>query len=190
MKTLKHIHVRPAGWIAIAIGFTHFVVTLLEAQCVLWFLGGSRYSMFWDETFPAVLWFPASLFMDPTDITVPMLDFPLFGAWLSLFALCALSAAWGLYAYCVTRMVVSPDPQNRKLIAAFGGYALLIGLLWVLAIPGILALFSLIGAVAALCSLVAAVGVRRSAWPAMLFIAANMAVAAYFSFTGWVLSTL
>ena len=130
MKTLKHIHIRPAAWIAMAIGLCHFVVTLLEAPCVLWFLGGSEYSMFWDETFPAFLWFPVSLFVDPASITVPMHYFPLLGAWLSLLALFGLSTAWGLYAYCIVRMIVSPDHWNRRLVATFGGYAFLIAMLW------------------------------------------------------------
>ena len=188
MKTLKHIHIRPAGWIAIAVGLGHFAVTLLEAQC---FFGGSEYTMFWVETFPAILWFPVSQFVDPTDITVPMQYFPLLGAWLFLLAFLGLSTAWGLYAYCTVRMIVSPDQWNRRLVATFGGYGLLIAAFWFIPVPAaLLALLALVGVVGALGSIIAAVAIRRTAWPAMLFVAANMATGAYFGFMGWVLVSL
>jgi hypothetical protein len=188
MKMPDHMKLRPTTWIAVAIGVTHFVLALLESQCLL---GGSEYSTFWVETFPALLWFPLSVFCDPTDITVPMQYFPLLGAWLSLLALCAVSSAWGLYAYFIIRMATSNSRLNRQLIAAWGIYAIacVAVLLIPVLVPALLAMLSAVGVLGALAAIVLAANARsRPAWPGGIFVAANMCVGAWFSYTWWAIS--
>jgi hypothetical protein len=149
--------------------------------------------MFWVETFPALLWFPLSVFCDPTDITVPMQYFPLLGAWLSLLALCAVSSAWGLYAYFIIRMVTSDSRLNRQLIAAWGIYAIacVVVVFLPVLLPTLLALLSVIGVLGALAAIVLAANAHsRTAWPGGIFVAVNMCMGAWFSYALWGLSQL
>lgn len=188
MKTLKHIRIRPAGWSAIAVGLGHFVVTLLDALC---FFGGSEYSTYWVETFPALLWFPVSLFLDPTDITVPMQYFPLLGAWFSVLLLSVVSSAWGLYAFFILRMASSVSRLNRQLIAAWGIYAMacVAVLLLPVLFPALLALLSVVGILGAFVAIaLAARAHSRTDWPGGIFVAVNMCAGAWFSYTWWAIA--
>jgi hypothetical protein len=188
VKTIGQMKLRPTAWVAIGIGLTHFVVALLEAECLF---GRAEYSMFWVETFPALLWFPVSIFRDPTDITVPMQYFPLVGAWLSLLLLCVVSTAWGFYAYFIFRMATSSSVLNRQLVAAWGIYAIacVAVLLVPVLFPGILALLSVVGILGGLATIaLAAHAHNRTAWPGSIFIAANMLAGAWCSYTWWAIS--